>query len=107
MYQKTKERLGGLFTITLSGSALVWMWSTAMSKHYFYPKLVGIMTAFFIVGVGLLIFGGYRSERLEKGEDISKLIGLKLLTPRWWVVLVISIIGAFINVILFYQAIYS
>ncbi len=107
MNQKTKERLGGLLNILLCGPALVWMWSNAVTKHYFYPKLVGILTAFFIVGVFLLIFGGYRSERLENGEDISKLSGLKLLTPRWWMVLIISIIGAIITVILFYRAINS
>lgn len=43
--------------------------------------------AFAVLGLGLVLFKGYRQERLERGEDISGLEGLALLTPRWTAVL--------------------
>ncbi len=43
--------------------------------------------AFGVLGLGLLLCKGYREERLERGEDISRLEGLGLLTPRWRAVL--------------------
>ena len=43
--------------------------------------------AFAVLGLGLILFKGYRQERLERGEDISQLEGLALLTPRWKAVL--------------------
>jgi hypothetical protein len=39
--------------------------------------------AFVVLGLGLVLFKGYRQERLERGEDITRLEGLALLTPRW------------------------
>ena len=43
--------------------------------------------AFVVIGLGLVLFKGYRQERLERGEDITQLQGMDLLTPRWKAVL--------------------
>jgi hypothetical protein len=48
---------------------------------------------FVVLGLGLVLFKGYRQERLEHGEDISHLQGLALLTPRWKAVLVVALVA--------------
>ncbi|MBL8977717.1 MAG: hypothetical protein JNM53_04865, partial [Gemmatimonadetes bacterium] len=40
---------------------------------------------------------GYRQERLERGEDISQLQGLVLLTPRWKGVLAVALAAMAVN----------
>jgi hypothetical protein len=46
-----------------------------------------------VLGVALVLFPGYRQERLERGEDISSLRGLDLLTSRWKAVLVVALLA--------------
>jgi hypothetical protein len=53
--------------------------------------------AFAAIGIGLVLFKGYRQERLERGEDISQLEGLALLTPRWKAVLGVSLLAGLAN----------
>ena len=92
---QTEQKRGWGFWIFIVSNILWIMWSLHDSAY-----------ALFVMQIGLLIFGGYRSERLEKGEDISNLTGLQLLTPRWWIILVLSIIGGIGNVILLYQTVF-
>jgi len=53
--------------------------------------------AFVVIGLGLVLFKGYRQERLERGEDITQLQGMDLLTPRWKAVLGVALGAAAIN----------
>lgn len=48
---------------------------------------------FAVLGLGLVLFKGYRQERIERGEDISRLEGLALLTPRWKGVLITALLS--------------
>ncbi len=50
-----------------------------------------------MLGLGLLLFPGYRTERLTRGEDLSSLSGLRLLTPRWWIMLVAALALGLLN----------
>jgi hypothetical protein len=50
-----------------------------------------------VAGLALVLFPGYKEERLARGEDISALSGTQLLTPRWWVVLVIALLAGLAN----------
>lgn len=56
-----------------------------------------IFPAFFIIGLGLVFFRGYREERIMRGEDISQLQGLKLLTARWRIILAIALAAGALN----------
>ncbi|MDX2120407.1 MAG: hypothetical protein SF070_04980 [Gemmatimonadota bacterium] len=53
--------------------------------------------AFCVIGLGLVLFKGYRQERLERGEDISRLQGMDLLTPRWKGVLAAALAAMAVN----------
>lgn len=61
-----------------------------------------IFPAFFFIGLGLIPFPDYKTERASRGEDISELSGLKLLTPRWWTVLVVGLLAGLANFVLLY-----
>lgn len=57
-------------------------------------------TAFCIIGLGLILFPGYREERVAQGEDISELNGWKLITARWWGVLILALVVGIGNYLL-------
>ena len=53
--------------------------------------------AFAALGLGLLLFKGYRQERIERGEDLIGLEGAALLTPRWWAILAAGALAGLVN----------
>jgi hypothetical protein len=95
-----KQRLGGLLIMLLGGGFWAWGWYTALNEGYYYGKASILFPAFFVLGLGLLIFPGYKEERISRGEDISGLSGLQLLTPLWWVILVVALVAGFGNYII-------
>jgi hypothetical protein len=91
MISRKMEKFGGVIIASLGGGLTAWNWHLALHKGYFLMK-VGVVGPFFLVmGIALILFPGYRTERIERGEDITKLQGLALLTPRWWGVLIVGL----------------
>jgi len=86
----TARRIGGAFIVLVSLLGMWASWSQVMEHGNFKIAFTIALPAFLAVGVGLLLFPGYREERLARGEDISKLEGYALITPRWWGVLVVG-----------------
>lgn len=84
----------------LGGGFTAWGSYTALYHGYFYPKASMLFPAVFILGLGLIIFPGYREERLARGEDISRLQGWRLITTRWWTILVVALVAGGTNLIL-------
>jgi ABC-type Fe3+-siderophore transport system permease subunit len=100
MSTRGKQKLAGLL-IALAGTLYTaWMWHTALNDGYYYRKASMIFPAFFIIGLGMIIFPGYKEERVARGQDISGLQGMKLITPRWWAVLIIAMAAGGLNLFL-------
>jgi hypothetical protein len=97
MVSRQRERFGGLFIATIGASLTVWTWHSAIYAGSFYLKAAMLGPAFTVIGLGLILFPGYRTERIERGEDISQLSGYQLMTPRWWGILAISLGSGLIN----------
>ena len=95
-----KQRLAGFLIAAMGGGGIVWIWHTALSEGYFYFKASVLMPAFLILGLALVAIPGYKEERIGRGEDISGLSGLELLTPRWWAVLAVALAAGFGNFLL-------
>jgi hypothetical protein len=91
------QRLGGAFIALLSGSFVAWGWYTALTRGYYYRKAALIFPAFLVIGIALLAIPGYREERIARGEDVSRLEGMQLITPRWWAVLALAIVASLAN----------
>ncbi len=83
MMPRWKQQLGGVLIALLGGGFTAWSWYTALNEGYFYRKASMLFPAFFILGVGSIIFPGYKEERIARGEDISEMKGWELITPRW------------------------
>lgn len=96
-FTRRQQQLGGLFMSVLSLGGVVFTWYLAYSKGCFYPKTSVIFPAFLFVGLGLILFPDYRAERTARGEDISELSGLKLITARWWLILIVGLLAGFAN----------
>lgn len=101
-FTRRQQQFGGLFIFILSLVFTIWTWYTAFVQGYFYPKASMIFPAFLFLGLGLMMFPDYRAERTARGEDISELSGLKLLTARWWAILIIGLLAGFANFALLY-----
>jgi ABC-type Fe3+-siderophore transport system permease subunit len=97
MVSRRRQQLGG-FAIALVGACFTgWNWYTALTRGYYYRKAGMLFPAFFIFGVALILFPGYREQRIARGENISGVQGWKLITTRWWVVLVAALVAGVVN----------
>lgn len=95
-----KQQLGGVLFLVLGGGFTFWTWQTALTEGHDYLHASLFFPAVCVMGLGMLLFPGYKEERLARGEDISGLSGSQLLTPRWWAVLVIALFAGVVNLIL-------
>ncbi len=97
MMRRWKQQLGGLLIALVGGGGTAWMWNTALKEGYFYPKASMLLPAFCVLGLGLMLFPGYKEERTARGEDITGLTGVRLITPRWWVILTLALAAGVVN----------
>lgn len=98
-FTRRGQQFAGLFISVVSLAATFWTWYTAFFQNYFYVSASMIFPAFFVIGLGLILFPDYKTERIARGEDISQIEGLQLLTARWWAILVIALVFSFANII--------
>jgi hypothetical protein len=100
MVPRWKQQIGGLFLTLLGAGFTGWSWYAALCRGYFYSKASILFPAFLLFGLGLIIFPGYKEERMARGEDISRLQGWKLITPRWWAIFIIALVAGGVNYVL-------
>jgi hypothetical protein len=78
------QAIAGVF-IGAMGIFLGWLfWWLATREGMFAPVGPFFAAGMVLLGFGLVAFGGFREERLRRGESLEGLTGLRLLTPRWW-----------------------
>jgi hypothetical protein len=83
------ERLGGLFIGGCGTYLTYFAWQAAHQRGSFLS--VGAAgPGFALVGLALVLFPGYKSERLARGETIDGNDGWTMLTPRWKVVTLLA-----------------
>jgi hypothetical protein len=88
------QGVAGLFIAAL-GTWMTWLaWHQTVRDAEFSLRASFLGPAFVVLGLGLAAFGGYREERLARGESLEGLEGMQLLTPRWWGVLVLAMASA-------------
>ncbi len=91
MLARPKQRLAGLLIAFVSLGLIAWNWHLALARRVFWVKASMIFPAFLVLGVGMMLFPSYREERVARGEDISKLQGFRLITARWWVIILVAL----------------
>ncbi len=96
------QQIGGAIIALPSLIGTLWTWYTAFFQDYFYQYASMIFPPFFLVGLALIFFPDYKTERISRGEDISDMEGMSLITPRWWAVLIFSLLAGFGNYIFLY-----
>lgn len=91
MTLKLKRLIGGPIMIAL-GLGLIWLTEDMAVQAGRVPVRGGAFgPAVVVLGLAMLVMPGYREERIARGEDISGLTGAKLITARWWAVLVVAL----------------
>ena len=94
---RKNRRIAGALIFSGCAAFTGWSWYTFMTKGYCYEKAAVIFPAFAVIGLALVIFPGYREERAARGEDISCMTGLSLITTRWWVILAAAFASGLLN----------
>jgi hypothetical protein len=97
---RLKQRLGGALMVLIGAVFTGWNWYTFLYNDYFYIKSSILFPAVLVIGLGLIIFPGYREGRAARGEDVSALGGMKLITPRWWAILAVALAAGALNCLL-------
>ena len=100
MTSRRKQQLGGLLLLVAGCGVTAWTWQAALARGFYGVKAGVFFPAVGVLGLGLLLFPGYREERLGRGEDLSRLSGLQLLTARWWVILALGLLAGLGNYLL-------
>jgi hypothetical protein len=75
MISSQREQLGGVLLLVLGLGLTYLIWGTALDRGYFLAKAAAVGPAFAVIGLGLVAVPGYRRERLERGEDVTRLSG--------------------------------
>lgn len=92
------RRFGGSLIAAL-GAYLTWIaHAQARAEEEFSMRAAMLGPAFAVLGLALLLFRGYREERLARGEDIRALSGSALITPRWWGVVAVAMLAGALHV---------
>jgi hypothetical protein len=81
------QRLGGIFIFAVAMGMAAIAWRQAHAEPRFSLAGAFLGPAFAVMGIGLVLWPGYREERIARGEDVSMLEGAALITPRWWAIL--------------------
>jgi len=97
---RRRQQVGGCGIALVAACLTGWNWYIVVTRGYFYRRVGLFFPAVFILGIAFALFPGYKEERLARGEDISKLHGWRLITPRWWVILALALAAAAANTVL-------
>ena len=97
MVDRNIDRIGGLVIFSVAFALYAYNWILIVGRQYYYPKAMCFAAAMSIVGLALIIFPSYRRERVERGENIEELEGMKLLTRRWWTILIVALVFGIAN----------
>jgi hypothetical protein len=92
-----KQRLGGLLLAAIGAAFTAWSWHTALNEGYFYMKAALTFPSVLVVGLALIAIPGYTEERHLRGEDVSQMEGWRLITARWWAVMLIAGAASAVN----------
>jgi TRAP-type C4-dicarboxylate transport system permease small subunit len=85
------QAIAGAFIAVIGGGLAWFAWHQVTSEGQFSLSAAFLGPAFLVIGLGLAAFGGYREERLARGESVDGLDGFHLLTTRWRILLAVAL----------------
>jgi hypothetical protein len=86
-----KQSFGGVLMFFLGLGMTGVNWDDLLRNASYYPKMAVLGPAFAVLGLALVAMPGYREERLAKGQNLADYPKYKIITPRWWAVLVVGL----------------
>jgi hypothetical protein len=97
MTTRRMERLGGIVIAVMGMLLTVWNWHLALSEGRFYEHAAIFGPVLTIMGLGLVIFPGYRTKRQACSENLDRLSGAASIAAQWWGLLAIAVGSGLIN----------
>lgn len=88
---RKQQRIVGALVFLASTAFTAWEWNNALTKGYYHPKASVIFPLFAVFGLAIMVFPNYTDERIARGEDVTGLSGLSLITTRWWIISAVAL----------------
>jgi MFS family permease len=81
----------GLFLIALGAGAAIAVWLAPFFADPLVRQIVAALAALAVLGAAMLVLPSPRAEREKRGEDLWDLSGMRMITARWWLVIVVAL----------------
>ena len=88
------QRVLGLLLLVASVAVAASVWSIPLSDETVVHSLAAVCPLLAVLGMGMILLPSPLQERIDRGEDVWELSGLRKLTGRWWLVVFVGIAGA-------------
>jgi hypothetical protein len=85
------QSLCGLVLIVVGVLAAVAAWANPNFGIPFVRETGAALSALVVLGLALMILPSPREERIRRGDDMWELSGMKLITARWWCVILLAL----------------
>lgn len=77
---------------------LLWIRHEAQDDGHAYLKVWSIVLPMILcISGAACFFSGPVKERLQRGEDISSLSRLAIITRRWWKIIALAVLSGIVN----------
>jgi hypothetical protein len=94
IHKRARQQFVATITFFLSVAGLWLIWYEASDDAHFYLWQWSLIFPFLlIISIASIIFPGPRTERMQRGENVSAMGNLKVITNRWWFVIVLAAIS--------------
>lgn len=71
-------------------------WNRMITERFYYPLNTVVLPMLAVVGLGLLASPDYLQPQPE-GENVARLSIVRLLKPRWWLILALAVVAGVVN----------
>jgi hypothetical protein len=85
------QQIFGLIFCLLGIGAAIAAWRSPLLADPIVRRVVAAFAALALIGLAMMILPSPREERERRGDDLWELSGLRMLTARWWLVILLTI----------------
>ena len=93
---KVGQRLVGVLMLAVAAGFTAWVWYTALTEGYYYPKVATIFPIFGVVGLGMALFP-IDEDKLRAELGVEQIRSFRQLPLAWKVLLFVALVAGFGN----------
>ena len=90
MSNRPLQLLCGLILLVVGALAALAAWASPYFGNPLVREIGAGLSALVVLGAALLMLPSPREERIRRGDDVWELSGMKMITARWWLVILMA-----------------